>query len=66
MRLRTDYKKPILHLPDKKGRFQLYSDPSEFPTGSALYTKFKMVNQNLLHMQAKDCQKQPEIIQLQN
>ena len=28
---------PVLHLPDKKGRFQLYSDTSKFPTGSALY-----------------------------
>ena len=30
------------------------------------YTKFKMVNQNLLPMQAKDCLMQPEITQLQN
>ena len=38
MRLRTDYKKnPVLHLPDKKGRFYLYSDSSKFATGSALY-----------------------------
>ena len=28
---------PILHLPDKKGRFKLYSDTSKFATGSALY-----------------------------
>ena len=28
---------PVLHLPDKKGRFQLYSDTSKFATGSALY-----------------------------
>ena len=28
---------PILHLPDKKGRFQLYSDTSKIATGSALY-----------------------------
>ena len=30
-------KHPILHLPDKKGRFQLYSDTSKFATGIALY-----------------------------
>ena len=30
-------KPPVLHLPDKKGRFQLYSDTSKFTAGSALY-----------------------------
>ena len=30
-------KPPVLHLPDKKGRFQLYSDTSKFATGSALH-----------------------------
>ena len=29
-------KPPVLHLPDKKGRFQLYSDTSKFATGSVL------------------------------
>ena len=28
---------PVLHLPDRQGRFQLYSDTSKFATGSALY-----------------------------
>ena len=28
---------PVLLLPDKKGRFQLYSDTSKFAMGSALY-----------------------------
>ena len=28
---------PVLHLPDRCGRFQLYSDTSKFATGSALY-----------------------------
>ena len=27
----------MLHLPDNKGRFYLYSYTSKFPTGSALY-----------------------------
>ena len=30
-------KPPVLHMPDKVGRFQLYSDTSKFATGSALY-----------------------------
>ena len=30
-------KPPILHLPDGKGRFHLYSDTSRYATGSALY-----------------------------
>ena len=30
--------KPLmLHLPDSKGRFHLYSDTSKFTNGSALY-----------------------------
>ena len=28
---------PVLHLPDKQGRFQLYSDTSKFATGCVLY-----------------------------
>ena len=30
-------KPPILHVPDGKGRFHLYSDTSKYATGSALY-----------------------------
>ena len=30
-------KPPTLHLPDRKGRFHLYSDTSKYATGSALY-----------------------------
>ena len=30
-------KPPVLHLPDSRGRFHLYSDISKFATGSALY-----------------------------
>ena len=30
-------KLPVLHMPDKSGRFRLYSDTSKFATGSALY-----------------------------
>ena len=37
---------PVLHLPDRHGCFQLYSNTSKFTTGSALDCKFKMDNQN--------------------
>ena len=38
MRSNADYKdSQALHLPDRHGRFQLYSDTSKFATGSALY-----------------------------
>ena len=30
-------KPPVLHLPDKKGRFLLYSNTGKIATGSALY-----------------------------
>ena len=30
-------KLPVLHMPNKSGRFHLYSDTSKFATGSALY-----------------------------
>ena len=30
-------KPPVLHMPNKIGRFQLYSDTSKYATGSALY-----------------------------
>ena len=30
-------KSPVLHMPDKIGRFQLYSDTSKYATGSVLY-----------------------------
>ena len=30
-------KPPVLHMPNKTGRFHLYSDTSKYATGSALY-----------------------------
>ena len=30
-------KLPVLHLPDNKGRFHLYSDTSKYDMGNALY-----------------------------
>ena len=38
-------KPPVLHLPDSKGRFHLYSCTSKFATGSALY-QIQMINLN--------------------
>ena len=32
---------PVLHLPNRHGQFQLYSDTSKFATGSALYQNSK-------------------------
>ena len=38
MSLKVENKKPpILHLPDNKGRFHLYSNTSKYATGSILY-----------------------------
>ena len=33
----TNQRPPVLHLPDRHGHFQLYSDTSKFATGSASY-----------------------------
>ena len=38
-------KPPVLHIPNKTGRFHLYSDTSKFTTGSALY-QVQMVSPN--------------------
>ena len=57
---------PVLHLPDRHGWFQLYSDTSKFATGNACCTKFKMDSQGSLLMQVKECQRQLRIILSQN
>ena len=36
-------KPPVLHMPDKAGRFQLYSDTSKYAMGSACM-RFRMEN----------------------
>ena len=38
-------KPPVLHMPNKTGRFHLYSDTSKFANGSTLY-QIQMVNPN--------------------
>ena len=49
-------KPPVLHMPNRTGRFHLYSDTSKFTTGSALY-QTQNGKPKLIHMQAKDSQK---------
>ena len=51
---------PVLHLPNRHGQFQLYSDTSKFATGSACI-KFRMDSQSSLLMQVKECQRQLRI-----
>ena len=45
---------PVLHLPNRLGRFQLYSDTSKFATSSALY-QIQNGQPKLIAMQAKEC-----------
>ena len=52
---------PVLYLPDRHGRFQLYSDTNKFATGSALY-QIQNDSQGLLPMQVRECQRQLRII----
>ena len=52
-------KTPILHLPDNKGRFHLYSDKSKYATGSTLY---QMQNEKL-KLIANASKRLPEVAQ---
>ena len=56
---------PVLHMPNKSGRFHLYSDTSKYATSSTLY-QIQGGNPNLLPMQVKDSLRQQEIIPSQN
>ena len=58
-------KLPVLHIPNKIGRFQLYSDTSKYATGSALY-QIQNGKPKLIAYASKYCQKQCAIIPLQN
>ena len=49
-------KPPVLHLPDKKGRFQLYSDTSKFAMGSVLY----QIQNGKSRLTAYACKRLPE------
>ena len=59
-------KPPVLSMPDKRGRFLLYSDTSKYATGSALYQVQNGKPKLIAYMQAKECLKQQEITLLQN
>ena len=51
-------------MPDKIGRFQLYSDTSKYATGGALY---QMQNgKPKLRAYVRDCQRQHTVIPLQS
>ena len=58
-------KPPVLHLPDGKGRFHLYSDTSKHATGSALY-QIQNGKPKLIAYAAKDYQKWQKTIPQQN
>ena len=55
----------MLHLPDKRGRFHLYSDTSKFATGSTLY-QIQNGKPKLIAYTGKRLLKQQRIIPLQN
>ena len=52
MKKRRLVKQLVLHLPDNKVRFHLYSDTSKFATGSALY-QIKNGKPNLIAYMSK-------------
>ena len=54
-------KPPVLYMPNKTGRFHLYSDTSKFVTGSALY-QIQNGKLKLIDMQAKDFLRQQKVI----
>ena len=54
-------KPPGLSMPDKRGRFLLYSDSSKHATGCALY-QVQNGKHKLIPYMSKKCQKQPELL----
>ena len=58
-------KPQVLHMPDKIGRFQLYSDTSKYAMGSTLY-QMQNGKPKLITYASKNCQKLHIIIPLQN
>ena len=56
---------PVLHLPDRHGCFQLYSDTSKFATGSALY-QIQNGQPRLIAYASKRMPEEPRIIPSQN
>ena len=58
-------KPPVLSMPDKKGRFILYSDTNKLATGGALY-QVQDGKPKLIAYDVKECLSQPKVILLQN
>ena len=56
----------VLHLPDRQGKFQLYSDTSKFATGSTLCQIQNGQPKLIAFMLVKECQKPPRITLLQS
>ena len=54
-------KPPVLHLPDNKGRFHLYSDVTKYATGSTLY-QIQNGKTKFIAYASKGYQKQQRII----
>ena len=53
-------KPPVLSMPNRKGRFVLYSDTSKIATGSALY-QHQDGRPRLIAITSKECQKQQKL-----
>ena len=58
-------KPPVLHMPNKTGKFHLYSDNSKFATGSALY-QVQNGKPKLIAYATKDFLKQQKVITSQS
>ena len=58
-------KMPVLHIPNKTGRFHLHSDTSKFATGSALY-QIQNGKPKLIAYVSKDFLKQQRVIPSQS
>ena len=52
---------PVLHMPNKTGRFHLYSDTSKFATGSTLY-QIQNGTPKLIAYMSKNCQRPQKVI----
>ena len=53
---------PVLHMPNKTGRFHLYPDTSKFATGSTLY----QIQNGKPKLIARDSLRQPKVIPSQS
>ena len=58
---RGSQKPPILHFPDSKGRFHMYSDTNEFAIGRKYIYQIQNAKQILTAYASLKCLKQQEI-----